>query len=75
MTAAQTFTRTVRLSRRLNIDVTVSKSRINFAWSPDVPTRQLTQQEARRYKAARDQAVAEYMRLAGISGKAATIEV
>jgi len=73
MTAAQPFRRSVRLSRKLSVDVIVSKSRINFEWSPDVPTRELTPQETRRYKAARDQAVSEYMRRNGMSG-ALTVE-
>ena len=51
-------TKTVRLSRRLSVTITVSRLGMVCEWSPGMPNK-LTPKELARYRVARDAVVSE----------------
>lgn len=68
MTAEECFTTTVRLSRRLSIEINTSRSgKMLVIWDPDVPS-SLTPREQRLYEEARNKAI---HKLVAIARKAA----
>lgn len=72
MTDSLATSKTVRLSKRLSVTITVSKTGMVCEWLPERPTK-LTAKELRRYRQARDKAVAEIA--LSLGGSAFVIEV
>jgi hypothetical protein len=57
MTASLATSKTVRLSRRLSVTITVSMAGMTCEWNPELPE-QMTTKELARYRKARDELVA-----------------
>jgi len=70
MTASAT-TKTVRLSKRLSVTITVSRLGMTCEWDPALPE-ELTAKELHRYREARDTVVIEMAKSLG--GNAVIIE-
>jgi hypothetical protein len=66
---------TKNLSSELRVELTLGEGRIDCHWLPDFPGRPLTPRELKRYRQVRQEAVTELMRRAGLSGRAAVIEI
>lgn len=55
MGAEATEAKTFRLSRRLSVELSVSRIGLSAEWSPDLPVNGLTPGELRRYRKARQE--------------------
>jgi hypothetical protein len=66
---------TKNLSSELRVEMVLGDGRIDCHWLPDLPSRQLTRRELKRYRQVRQEAVTELVRRAGLSGRAAIIEI
>ena len=67
MSASRGFSRTVRLGKRLNVEIIVSSSgKMLCEWSPDVP-RKLNGKQMRLYRQARDAVIAEMAAATGLN--------
>jgi hypothetical protein len=63
------------LSSGLRVEMVLGDGRIDCHWLPDLPNRPLTRRELKRYRQVRQQAVTAMVQRAGLSGRAAIIEI